>query len=159
MHIKISVALMALLLVTRAQAALCSSEWQQMSGGDGDEDEPMELDSTLKATADSSKDLITNFLNIYDIDGIVCPEEKFKALVVSRNALCQTSYSSEAIKSCRDFGEDCISIPGEWGCGVVTETMKRGCFFRPSRTPSGKTVPKVTFDHEDEDIWYRHPLN
>ncbi|KAF9582218.1 hypothetical protein BGW38_000493 [Lunasporangiospora selenospora] len=47
---------------------------------------------------------------------------------------------------CRVFGEDCIGLQGEWGCGAFDdEEGRRGCLFRPSH---GVSASNIIFDHE-----------
>ncbi|KAF9128318.1 hypothetical protein BGX30_014372 [Mortierella sp. GBA39] len=105
--------------------------------------------STLKGASTA-----TNFLGVYKQDGVVCPEVQFKAKVVSTNSLCQLVEDFESMDACRSFGSSCVSIPGQWGCGSV-ETRgepQRGCLFRPRRAPRGRTLPKIIFDFEDDDV-------
>jgi len=109
---------------------------------------------TTSRTMSSASSLINTFLNVYKTDGIVCPEEQFKAKVMSTGALCQLVNDAESIASCRAFGQDCISIAGEWGCGYFDEDpdQRRSCLLRPFRTPKGVTFPKIIFDHDDDNV-------
>ncbi|KAF9128319.1 hypothetical protein BGX30_014373 [Mortierella sp. GBA39] len=109
---------------------------------------------TTARTMNGASSLINTFINAYKDDGIVCPGDQFKAKVLSTGALCQLENNAESIAACREFGRDCISIPGEWGCGILDEDpdRRRSCLFRPSRAPNGVKFPKILFDHDDDDI-------
>ncbi|KAF9200398.1 hypothetical protein BGZ49_009388 [Haplosporangium sp. Z 27] len=116
----------------------------------GEAYDPDKLNDTISATVSSAKGLLTNIINVYSYDPIVCDDYKFKAKIIATSALCQLQDDLEAMQTCQNFGDDCIAIPGRWGCGKL-EGGERGCYFRPTRVPRGSKVPKIVFDDETED--------
>ncbi|KAF9200397.1 hypothetical protein BGZ49_009387 [Haplosporangium sp. Z 27] len=111
-----------------------------------------ELDDTINATVNSAKGLITNVLNYYRDDLIVCPDLQFKTQIISTSALCQLKDDLDATTSCQYFGGKCIAAPGKWGGGSL-EGGGRGCYFLPRRDPSVSRLLKIVFDDEDNDTW------
>jgi hypothetical protein len=117
----------------------------------------------LRTTANAMKScdiIVNNILGVYKQDNIVCPEQQFKARVIATGAFCQLENDQESIAACQSFGQDCIAIPGRWGCGRLDGDPRRGCLFQPHKAPTGRRLPKVIFDDDDDLSAYdRHGRN
>ncbi|KAI8345249.1 hypothetical protein B0O80DRAFT_285942 [Mortierella sp. GBAus27b] len=116
---------------------------------------------TTANTMNSASTIVNSILGVYKDDGIVCPEEQFKARVVATGAFCQLENDNGAIAACQNFGQDCIAIPGRWGCGRLDNDPRRSCLFQPHKAPRGHKFPKIIFDSDDDDLsaYDRHGRN
>ncbi|KAI8345250.1 hypothetical protein B0O80DRAFT_286068 [Mortierella sp. GBAus27b] len=109
---------------------------------------------TVKSTASGIDTILGGILGVYKNDPVVCAEQRFKSKVVATNAWCQLFEDFDAMEACQNFGADCVSVPGRWGCGSIETEHgnERGCLFQPRRLPNGAKIPKIKFDFDDDDL-------